>query len=248
MNLSSIYLFMISVEAFFQTKPTKEIIIEALNNPKKYHLSPIEKIPMHACGGTPLGNPLEAPLGAPMEAPPLGTPLEAPLGAPLETPLGGAPLKAPMGAPMGAPPKEEALLGVPEGAGGGGPPYEGPLIGASVLGAPPLSGRAPPQEGKKPLGPLGPIRPMGGPTGGPMGGPMGPLGGPMARIYSPEEVVRRLQMSRAPCLYSIEETIREYEMFVVEHHNLIYNMREEILRNKEKGKGFDRLRLGLIQW
>ena len=65
----------------------------------------------------------------------------------------------------------------------------------------------------------------------------------MARLYSPEEVVRRLKLKSPPCLGSLDESLREYGMFVTEHAALMKQVREKIMKKRHKRFG-----LAYIQW
>ncbi|CDJ35604.1 uncharacterized protein EMH_0076120 [Eimeria mitis] len=66
---------------------------------------------------------------------------------------------------------------------------------------------------------------------------------PMARVYSPEEVIRRLQLSEPPCYGPVDDIIREYNLYVTEHTDLMNKMRETVKRKPHKS-----LRLAFIQW
>ena len=65
----------------------------------------------------------------------------------------------------------------------------------------------------------------------------------MARVYSPEEVIRRMKLNEPPCFGSVEDTIREYNMFVTEHAELMSKVREDI-----KSRPHKTLRVAFIQW
>ncbi|KAL8455039.1 hypothetical protein Emag_001166 [Eimeria magna] len=66
---------------------------------------------------------------------------------------------------------------------------------------------------------------------------------PMAKIYSPNEVVRRLRMHQPPCLGSVDDNLREYSLFVTEHEERMNQIRERILAKPHK-----RFRLAYISW
>ncbi|CDJ49789.1 hypothetical protein, conserved [Eimeria brunetti] len=68
-------------------------------------------------------------------------------------------------------------------------------------------------------------------------------GAPMARVYSPDELIRKLKLQEPPCFGSIDEAIREYNIFVTEHGELMNAVREEI-----KAKPHRTLRVAFIQW
>lgn len=65
----------------------------------------------------------------------------------------------------------------------------------------------------------------------------------MARVYSPEEVVRRLRLPKPPCLGPLEDTLREFNMFVTENGEAMEKVREGI-----KSKPHKAFRLAYIQW
>ncbi|CDI86960.1 hypothetical protein, conserved [Eimeria praecox] len=65
----------------------------------------------------------------------------------------------------------------------------------------------------------------------------------MARVYSPDEVVRKMKLTEPPCFGPIDDMIREYNMFVVENMELMSKVREEI-----KSRAHKSLRVGFIQW
>ncbi|OEH74565.1 hypothetical protein cyc_07313 [Cyclospora cayetanensis] len=66
---------------------------------------------------------------------------------------------------------------------------------------------------------------------------------PMARIYSPDEVVRRLKLHYYPCFGPLDDMIREYNLFVTEHAEVMSKVRESILAKPHKA-----FRLAYIQW
>lgn len=66
---------------------------------------------------------------------------------------------------------------------------------------------------------------------------------PMARIYSPEEVVRRMKLDEPPCFGPIDDSIKEHNMFVTEHKELMSKVGEDMKSRPHKS-----LRLAFIQW
>ncbi|KAL8438235.1 hypothetical protein ACSSS7_000324 [Eimeria intestinalis] len=65
----------------------------------------------------------------------------------------------------------------------------------------------------------------------------------MARVYSPNEVVRRLRMHQPPCFGSIDDDIKEYSLFVTEHAERMNRVRDRILAQQHK-----KFRLAYINW
>ncbi|KAL8449248.1 hypothetical protein Emed_003232 [Eimeria media] len=65
----------------------------------------------------------------------------------------------------------------------------------------------------------------------------------MAKIYSPNEVVRRLRMHQPPCFGSIDDDVKEYSLFVTEHAERMNKVRDRILAKPHK-----RFRLAYINW
>ncbi|OEH76876.1 hypothetical protein cyc_04470 [Cyclospora cayetanensis] len=66
---------------------------------------------------------------------------------------------------------------------------------------------------------------------------------PMARIYNPEEAVQRLHLHHSPRLGSLEESLKEYQLFVIDHERTMNKIRDAMIKESHS-----RLRLAYIQW
>lgn len=66
---------------------------------------------------------------------------------------------------------------------------------------------------------------------------------PMARIYSPEEAILRPPLGESHLAGTLEESLRDYELFVTKHAALTNQVREKIITKRHK-----RFRLAYIQW
>ncbi|KAL8427248.1 hypothetical protein Efla_002686 [Eimeria flavescens] len=66
---------------------------------------------------------------------------------------------------------------------------------------------------------------------------------PMARIYSPNEVVRRLHLQHPPCFGPVDDELKEFNLFVTEHAERMRVIKQRMQRRPHK-----RLRLAYITW